>query len=529
MTDVVAALVPGQVTSIPVALLQPDPTQPRKQIDKTRLEELALSIKERGLQQPITIRRENGKAIIKHGERRWRAAQLAKVESVPCVLDARQQTALERGLDQVAENAAREDLNPIDKAEWLARLRDVEKKPLNEIVEIVGKSGIGEMSRSHISNTIRLKELPDWSKEMIRAGTLPPGHGKYLLMAPAIKEVQERLQDVIKDELDYTGNVTGEDVERFIVNVLRDTQVHLNPQWGSNAALFDLKVCKDCKFHHQVGKERFCLSRPEFEKKQTAARDAIKANPKLAPKADQEAMAREEKWKKEQAKSAAATRERNRKVEITEYVHAKLQAHLARVVLPKLNDRELNLQLTAFLAVGCDNHYDYNNRLEFSPRETAATAMKRGDLAHYLGAKVTDQALLVMAQAAVFEMQDDQLRQLARFVKLSADPLLRIDADYLELLQRQELDELAKKAKLPPVAGLTNKDLKTKLLQPAAIAAIAVPKQLQDLFNEDVDKDLVKESMPGDKEAAEALAEISGIVAAPAAKPAPKKKAGAKK
>lgn len=540
-----SSLAADRVVDIPLSLIQPDPAQPRRAFDKAALEELAASIKDRGVQQPITVRLDEGKVIIKTGERRFRAAGIAKLETIPCLLDDRKQTLMDRGLDQVAENTGREPLNTMELAEFLVRLRDVEKKPVNEIVEIIGKSGIGDMSRPAISNTMRLVELPEWAKKLIREGALTGSHGKYLLQAPRHAAVQQAIEKSITSQMNWRGRLSVEDVQSAVGDAVAGIGLRLDvnastweiEQGHAVRPLFDLAVCKTCEFHSVTNRNGYCFNRAEFDKKQVAAEVAIKKDPGAAPKAVQQQLkaeaarkAQDEKFRSQQAKSSVKTRERNRSGEIAEHFYKKLQLHLARVVLPQRKDRELYLQISAFAGVAQNvetswNGNPPNSRIDFEPRETAAGAIRREDLSHFLGKKVEEADLLAIAQASVFLMEDEELVMLAQFLKLPADPLFRIDDAYLELMQRSQLDELAKKAKFPTVAGLTGKQLREKLLQPTAVVAIGVPKDLQALL----DRKLTKIEAPTEKSAADARKELLGIVDPPAAAKAPANKKGAKK
>ncbi|MEA2177648.1 MAG: ParB family transcriptional regulator, chromosome partitioning protein [Solirubrobacteraceae bacterium] len=166
----------GDLRQIPVELIAPNPRQPRRSFDQVALQGLAESIGERGVVQPVLVRPVAGGTYeLVAGERRWRAARLAGLESVPALVRSRDDSAaLEIAL---IENMAREDLNPVEEARACAAL--VEELGLTR--EDVGRR-VGR-SRVAVSNLMRILDLPDEILELLEAGTLTEGHGRALLLA----------------------------------------------------------------------------------------------------------------------------------------------------------------------------------------------------------------------------------------------------------------------------------------------------------------------------------------------------------
>jgi ParB family chromosome partitioning protein len=164
---------------IPVDLLVPGPFQPRRQIDPAELAELAASIREQGVLQPILARPtpgEEGRFQIIAGERRWRAAQQAGLHEIPAlVLALDDREAMTAAL---VENLQREDLNPVDEAEGYRRLVEDFSLTQEAVADRVGKS------RSHVANTIRLLKLPAPVHAELRRGTISAGHARALLLHP---------------------------------------------------------------------------------------------------------------------------------------------------------------------------------------------------------------------------------------------------------------------------------------------------------------------------------------------------------
>lgn len=201
---------------VPISMVKEDPDQPRRIFDKAALEELAADIKNRGIQHPIIVRKNGAGYIIKDGGRRYRAALLAKSKAVPVIVDAREQTAIERAADQIAVNdeRLRKGLNPIELAEHLAKLQREQKMTPNAIADMYSKIG-KPISRPTISNIIRLATLPDWAKTMIREGKLSASHGKYLLQVDK-PDVLERLRNAIQAKLRAGESITVEELSTVV-------------------------------------------------------------------------------------------------------------------------------------------------------------------------------------------------------------------------------------------------------------------------------------------------------------------------
>jgi len=165
-----------ELRELPVDLISPNPRQPRRRFDQESLQALAGSLGERGVLQPVLVRpKPGGTYELVAGERRWRAARIAGLQSIPAIVREREDAqALEVAL---VENMAREDLNPIDEARACAAL--VEELGLTR--EDVGRR-VGR-SRVTVSNLVRLLDLPDEAIELLQGGALREGHGRALLLA----------------------------------------------------------------------------------------------------------------------------------------------------------------------------------------------------------------------------------------------------------------------------------------------------------------------------------------------------------
>lgn len=164
---------------LPIEYLIPSPFQPRHRFDENDLRDLVASVREHGILQPILVRRHGDtpdRYEILAGERRWRAAQQAKLTKVPVVIkDFNDEEALEVAL---IENVQREDLTPIEEAQGYQRLIDEFDHTQEQVSKLIGRS------RSHIANTLRLLNLPIEVREMLHTGLLTAGHGRALLNDP---------------------------------------------------------------------------------------------------------------------------------------------------------------------------------------------------------------------------------------------------------------------------------------------------------------------------------------------------------
>ena len=177
---------PRGVTMVPISHLRPHPGQPRRRFEEEALAELAESIATRGLLQPILARPHgSGELQIVAGERRWRAAQRARLHEVPVIIrDLAEAETLEIAL---IENVQRQDLNAIEEAEAYQRLADQFGHGQQDIAKLVGKS------RSHIANLMRLLALPDGVRGMVADGRLTMGHARALVTADNAQAIADQV------------------------------------------------------------------------------------------------------------------------------------------------------------------------------------------------------------------------------------------------------------------------------------------------------------------------------------------------
>jgi ParB family chromosome partitioning protein len=178
----------AELLRLPVVQIQPNPYQPRQQFDAQRLQELADSIRQQGLVQPIVVRRCAEGFQLVAGERRLRAAQLAGLETIPALIKrVTDQETLEFAL---LENLQREDLNPMEEARAYQRLQHEFHLRQQDVAQRVGKD------RSTVANVLRLLQLPDALQADIEAGRLSMGHARALLALKSVAD-QQRLRDLV--------------------------------------------------------------------------------------------------------------------------------------------------------------------------------------------------------------------------------------------------------------------------------------------------------------------------------------------
>ena len=173
--------------------IKPNAGQPRKTFDKDALRELADSIRENGLIQPIIVRKSGSVYEIVAGERRWRACRLAGLEKIPCIV--RELTDKELMLFAIIENMQRENLNPIEEAEGLASMMNSYGLTQLQISKSVGKS------RPYIANSLRLLTLSSEVRALMQEGSLSGGHGKALLKISNEDKQLALAKRIVKDGL----------------------------------------------------------------------------------------------------------------------------------------------------------------------------------------------------------------------------------------------------------------------------------------------------------------------------------------
>ncbi|WP_425092372.1 ParB/RepB/Spo0J family partition protein [Tropicimonas sp. S265A] len=175
-------------TELPIELLRANPDQPRRQFDETHLESLTASVSEKGILQPLIVRPDPnsaGEYQIVAGERRWRAAQRARLHAVPVLI--RELSDTEVLEVAIIENIQRADLNPVEEASGYRQLMDRFGHTQERLAEALGKS------RSHIANMMRLLSLPEAALNYLRDGQLTAGHARALITSENPEKLAQKV------------------------------------------------------------------------------------------------------------------------------------------------------------------------------------------------------------------------------------------------------------------------------------------------------------------------------------------------
>jgi ParB family chromosome partitioning protein len=182
------------LAEIPISQIQPNPFQPRKTFNEASIDELARSVREHGIVQPLVVTRAGDKYKLIAGERRYRAAQKAGLTTVPVLI---KEMMTEGDALQIAliENIQREDLNPIEEAMAYHQLHDDFQLTQEEISRRVGKE------RSTVANFLRLLKLPDPVKKLLASGQLSMGHARALLAIESPKKQEQLADRVVRKNL----------------------------------------------------------------------------------------------------------------------------------------------------------------------------------------------------------------------------------------------------------------------------------------------------------------------------------------
>jgi ParB family transcriptional regulator, chromosome partitioning protein len=208
---------PG-VRTLPVSAMAPHPGQPRRHFDDAALEDLAESIRARGLIQPIVVRPHGHSYQIVAGERRWRAAQRARLHEVPVIV--RELSDAETMEIALVENIQRQDLNAIEEAEAYSRLLEEFGHTQEALARLVNKS------RSHIANLLRLLDLPQPVRQLVVEGRIEMGHARALIGAPDA----ERLARIVAEK-----GLSVRETEKLA----RDAKPGTRRKGGENTAMRD--------------------------------------------------------------------------------------------------------------------------------------------------------------------------------------------------------------------------------------------------------------------------------------------------
>lgn len=202
------------VRMIRLSEVEPNPDQPRKIFDTEPLEALAESISQHGVIQPVVVRPKDGMYMIVTGERRWRAARMAGLSEIPVIIiEADDKKAAELAL---VENIQRKDLNPVEEARGYAALIDEFSYTQEEIAKKIGRS------RSAVTNSLRLLDLPPKALDYLASGELSEGHAKVLLSLKDSKKIENAAETVVSKGLSVRDT---EKLVKFLSSVKEEEEI----------------------------------------------------------------------------------------------------------------------------------------------------------------------------------------------------------------------------------------------------------------------------------------------------------------
>ena len=202
------------VRMIRLSEVEPNPDQPRKIFDTEPLEALAESISQHGVIQPVVVRPKDGMYMIVTGERRWRAARMAGLSEIPVIIiEADDKKAAELAL---VENIQRKDLNPVEVARGYAALIDEFSYTQEEIAKKIGRS------RSAVTNSLRLLDLPPKALDYLASGELSEGHAKVLLSLKDSEKIENAAETVVSKGLSVRDT---EKLVKFLLSVKEEEEI----------------------------------------------------------------------------------------------------------------------------------------------------------------------------------------------------------------------------------------------------------------------------------------------------------------
>lgn len=247
-----------EIKDIDIEKIKPNPFQPRDRFTEEALEELAGSIRQKGVLQPITVREvQYDKFQLVTGERRWRAAKKADLQTIPAIIrDFKDEEMMEVAL---IENLQREDLNPIEEAYAYQKMIEDFDLTQKEVAERVSKS------RSAIGNTLRLLNLPPSVQEIVSRETISMGHARALLPLDSKKQI-DLAQKIVEEDLSVRK--TEDIVKRHLNNdnnQNKKQKKELEPKWVKARELLAERTGLDVKIKDRVSKKVITISCKDYK------------------------------------------------------------------------------------------------------------------------------------------------------------------------------------------------------------------------------------------------------------------------
>lgn len=426
------------VEQLPLADIKPDPDQPRKTFDDDYLHRLADDIAARGVLQPITVRPNGECYMIVFGECRWRASQLAKRSTIPALIEQSDRDPVDRLIDQVAENLQREDLAPMELAQFFDTLISQHGIKVKDIAGVLEQHGLKKMERSYISNMRRLLKLPDWAKTLIDTGKLTPSHGKIILMANGHDQVHAELQTKIESDFQLNRSApTIAELQQMLGDafgsVYRDVESWYH---HDHRRAFDPKTCEDCKTCRQIRIDdwhtaRYCFDEACYDKKQADATEA--ENKKQAQAVKKAAEARGE-----DPAEALTPAQESLKAGRIERTQQYLDNWLREVIREDLaGNQDARYKVLLWVGAGApgnkqNGYYGHGVRHPDLHEDDSGIDLTLKENIH------PQDLLTRIIEAALSSMDRDNIGRLAHYCEIVLDDY-QVEREYLEIKSKQEL------------------------------------------------------------------------------------------
>jgi ParB/RepB/Spo0J family partition protein len=478
----------GAITYLKLAAVTPDPNQPRKAFDEKALQALADNIRERGILQPLLVRPDGDKVMIVDGERRWRAAKLAKLDLVPTLRVAEFAERTQLRIDQVSVNQLREQLKPMELARVLRGLRDAGKTP-NDIASVLAKQGHPAMKPAAINDLATLTDLPEWTQAMIDKEQIEPASALPLLYVIAVEGAEKPLRKSLEQAIGYSGKLLGHHVKHSAETALEKVAINLGrvESWQRPPIVhFDWKTrCKGCEHLLKLSSGGWCQNAKLFKAHNQEAIDAgLLPGGKLPPKAKPvtgKAAEREEESKREVREASLGEKARD-------YLHAHLCVRLIEII-PQRTSVQIPLIVWRALKNPGSRGTRGANAIDGSIPDKYKSLEQ---LTAPADTKVVPTAVLDACLNIINELPWRETHLLARQIYGgSVQHVWKLDTGFLNLFRKAELVHLAVKHGCDPGGGrlwdrMKGDDIKSALLEQAD--KLTRPQILVDLYEGEIEK-----------------------------------------
>lgn len=242
------------IDEIQLAQIKPNPFQPRRLFDEEKINELAQSIKEHGVFQPIILKKVKQGYIIVSGERRYRAAQIVGLKTIPSIIRQYEESKIAE--IALAENLQRENLTPIEEAEAYKVVMNSLKLTQADLAKKIGKS------RSHVTNTLGLLNLPDEVQQMLLTNHISMGHARALSKLENVNQIIKLANQIVEKQLSVRQieeltkvEIKTNQIKRIIDPKYKNQEKQLSDLFGQRIKINDHKIviyCKDEKLNEII-------------------------------------------------------------------------------------------------------------------------------------------------------------------------------------------------------------------------------------------------------------------------------------